>query len=120
MKFAALFVVCVSISLNAQGLKGLQYTSPEIDIPLGSTCYDMNSQMMLDNALDRGIMCAGTLKECRKWRDRYRDQLKKKCPRSQNIALEPRESTQTKEKWKKVLAVGLSSFLFGIVVGAGF
>lgn len=103
-----------------QGLKGLQYTGQDVKIPLGATCYTMQSQMLLDNALDRGIKCEGNLKLCRKWRDRYRSQLNAKCPGAGLPKKEKSFVGNTNKKWPDFLMIGLSGFFLGLATGAAF
>lgn len=63
--------------LCAQNFKTFKYNSKEDlkNIPLGVTCYDYTSQMLLDDALRSAVSYKVDLGECRQWRDYYRKQV---------------------------------------------
>lgn len=109
-------LVLMASLTQAKELKGIVKHSPDVQIPLGSTCYDIPAQMMLDQALEQGVSCQATLDACRKWRDKYKAQL---LNESDSVEFEP-EVSISEPKWLKPVVIGVFGFGLGVTIGSVF
>lgn len=122
VKYRVVFMA-LTLSLCApsygQGIRTYRFDAEGDNIPLGSRCYDVTGTMMLDEALSSNIECESNLTLCRKWRDKYKKELSKKCVDINYQTLEVEEEW-SKKTWAKV-AVGLAlSFGLGASFGLVF
>lgn len=114
--FPVLVLLIAAASACAQEIKSFQYHGPRSEVPIGATCYDMSSQLLLDLALESGMKCQGTLAQCRKWRDKYKTRLRMKCPDNDLRNFQP-EFADLQISKKKPIVFAISGVLIGLIFG---
>jgi len=115
-----IFILIIAPQLFSQTINTVKKDNLETKVPIGSICYDINSQMLLDRALENGVKCESTLREARKWRDKYKRELE--AAGSTITDQEPADdyAYQTKDRKTGQIIVGgaVAMFLLGFLVGS--